>query len=88
MSRNNLPDALARWRERGNTELERKRIEQSFCVLKADIAANDYDLSIHRYKEVVHDEIEYATPAAILDELSVLEADIQKGIDDLKAMLS
>ncbi len=88
LSRNNLPDALARWRERDNTELERERIEQSFCVPKADIAANDYDLSINRYKEVVHDEIEHATPAAIIEELSMLEAHIQKGIDDLKAMLS
>ena len=85
---NNLPDALARWQERDNTELERERTEQSFCVPVADIAANDYDLSINRYKEVVHDEIEYPTPAAILDDVSMLEADIQNGIDDLKAMLS
>ena len=85
--KNNLPDALARWQERDNTELERERIEQSFCVCKADIAANDYDLSINRYKEVVHDEIEYPTPAAILDELGMLETDIQQGIDDLRAML-
>ncbi len=53
--RNNLPDALARWRERDDTELGRARNDQSFCVAKADIAANGYDLSLNRYKEIIHD---------------------------------
>jgi len=86
-AKNNLPDALARWYERHGTEMERARTEQSFCVPKAEIANADYDLSINRYQEVVYDEIEYAPPAEILDELSALEAEIQKGIDDLKVML-
>ena len=30
---------------------------------KADIVANGYDLSINRYKEIVHDEIEHRDPA-------------------------
>ena len=86
-AKNNLPDALARWRERHGRELDRARTEQSFCVPKAYIAANGYDLSINRYKEIVYDEIEYPPPAEILDELTALEEDIQKGIDDLKALL-
>ena len=69
-------------------ELDRARTDQSFCVPKADIAANDYDLSINRYKEIVYDEIEYPAPAEILDELTAIEEEIQKGIDDLKAMLT
>ena len=85
--KNNLPDALARWQERNGAELERARTEQSFCVPKADIAAAEYDLSINRYKEVVYDEIPYAPPAEILDELTALEEEIQEGIADLKAML-
>ena len=52
--KNNLPDVLARWRERDNAELNRGRTDQSFCVPKGDIEGNDYDLSINRYKEVVH----------------------------------
>ena len=48
--KNNLPDALARWRERDGTELERAPTEQSFCVPKAEIAASGYDLSCNRYK--------------------------------------
>jgi type I restriction enzyme M protein len=86
-AKNNLPDALARWRERDGSELQRTRTDQSFCVPKADIVANGYDLSINRYKELVREEIEYPVPAAILDELSVLEGEIQKGLAELKAML-
>ena len=84
---NNLPDALARWQARNGAELERAPIEQSFCVPKADIAANDYDLSINRYKEIVCDEIDYASPAAIIDELEALEEEIQSGLDELRAVL-
>jgi type I restriction enzyme M protein len=87
-AKNNLPDALARWRERDGSEADRARTDQSFCVPKADIAANDYDLSINRYKEIVYDEIEYQAPSEILDDLTALEEEIQKGIDNLKAMLS
>ncbi|MEM8621306.1 MAG: class I SAM-dependent DNA methyltransferase [Actinomycetota bacterium] len=84
---NNLPDALARWRERNDTELDRARTDQSFCVPKSDIAGNGYDLSINRYQEIVYDEIEYPLPAEILGEITAIEAEIVKGIDDLKAML-
>ena len=86
-AKNNLPDTLARWNRRNGTELDRARTDQSFCVPKADIAANDYDLSINRYKEIVYEEIDYPAPTEILDELTALEEEIQTGIDDLKAML-
>ena len=86
-AKNNLPDALARWQQRNESELERARTEQSFCVPKNDIAANDYDLSINRYKEIIYDEIEYPPPSEILDELIALEEEIQQGINNLKAML-
>jgi type I restriction enzyme M protein len=86
-AKNNLPDALARWQDRDGAERSRGRTEQSFCVPKAEIAANDYDLSINRYKEVVHDEVEHKSPQAILAELSALEAEIQQGLSELKAML-
>jgi type I restriction enzyme M protein len=86
-AKNNLPDVLARWRDRDGAERKRARSDQSFCVPKADIVANDYDLSINRYKETIHEEIEYESPQAILDDLAVLEGEIQQGILDLKAML-
>jgi len=87
-AKNNLPDVLSRWRDRGTGEFDRERTDQSFCVPKREIVANDYDLSINRYRDIVQNEIEYASPLKILDELAELEEEIQKGIDDLKAMLT
>ena len=86
-AKNNIPEALSRWKKRDGTELKRARTEQSFCVPRADIAAADHDLSINRYKEVVYDEIDYLRPTEILDQLAALEAEIHKGIEDLKSML-
>ncbi|HUP70051.1 MAG TPA: class I SAM-dependent DNA methyltransferase [Acidimicrobiales bacterium] len=85
--KNNLPDALARWQERDGTELDRSRTEQSFCVPRADIVAKGYDLSINRYKGLVHDDIEHRDPREILKELAILEDEIRQGIVDLEAML-
>ena len=83
---NNLPDVLARWRNR-KAEKKRKRADQSFLVPKADIVANSYDLSVNRYKEVVYEEVDYDAPAVILSELAAMERDIQLGIEELQGML-
>ena len=48
--------------------------------------ANDCCLSIRRCKEVVCDAIEHAAPREIPDDLTALEVEIQKGLDDLMAM--
>jgi type I restriction enzyme M protein len=84
---NNLPDILARWQNRA-AERECGRTDQSFLVPKAEIMANDYDLSINRYKQVVYAETSYAPPLQILDELAKLEAEIQQGVDELRGMLA
>ena len=86
-ARNNLPDVLARWAERNGAERERPRTAQSFCVPKADIAAQGYDLSLNRYKEVVHEAVEHRPPKEILAELAKLEEEIQRGMKELEGML-
>jgi type I restriction enzyme M protein len=86
--KNNLPDVLARWRHREDDELKRERTEQSFAVPKADIAAQDYDLSLNRYKEIVHEEIETRAPLDIIADLERLDGQIAKGTTELRGMLS
>jgi type I restriction enzyme M protein len=86
-SKNNLPDVLARWVQRAGTEQQRPRTAQSFCVPKADIAANGYDLSINRYKEVVHAQVQHRVPSEILAELAKLEEEIATGMKALEGML-
>jgi type I restriction enzyme M protein len=86
--RNNLPDALARWSARNWSERDRARTEQSFCVAKADIVAEGYDLSINRYREIVYDEGDHRTPLEILDELERIEDEIRAGIEHLKGTVA
>jgi type I restriction enzyme M protein len=84
---NNLPDVLARWTKRADTERERPRSAQSFCVPRAEIAAQGYDLSINRYKELVTEAPDHRRPKEILAELTQLEVEIQRAMSELEAML-
>ena len=86
-AKNNLPDLLARWGRRDGAERKNPRTAQSFCVPKADIAAQGYDLSLNRYKEVVHEEVAHRPPGEILKALAQLEAEIQQGMKELEGML-
>lgn len=86
-AKNNLPDILTRWGQRDTQERQRPRTAQSFCVPKSDLVAQGYDLSMNRYKEVVHEEVEHRSPKEILDELLKAEADIQRQIGELQELL-
>ena len=84
--KSDLPDILKRWQNRA-AETKRARTDQSFLVPKADIAANDYDLSLNRYKEVVHEVVEHDSPKEILTRLAKLEDEIAKGRKELEGLL-
>lgn len=89
-AKNNLPDILSRWAGRDGSpwrEQKSPRTAQSFCVPKADIAAENYDLSLNRYKEVVHEEIEHRPPADILADLAKLEIEIEQDMAKLKGLI-
>jgi type I restriction enzyme M protein len=85
---NDLPEVATRWSGRDTTERDRTRTEQSFTVPKEEIAAQSYDLSLNRYKEIVHDDVEHRDPLDIIADLEQLEAEITTGLAELKAMLS
>lgn len=82
-----LPLPLGEGRGEGSPESTRPRTAQSFLVPKADIAANHYDLSLNRYKEVVHEQVQHRAPAEILAELARLEDEIAAGTKALAEML-
>jgi type I restriction enzyme M protein len=88
MEKNNLPDVLARWGEREGSERDHPRTARSFCVGREEIEAAGYDLSINRYKEVEHDEVDQDAPEKIIAELRGLEAEIAKGLTRLEEMLA
>jgi type I restriction enzyme M protein len=86
-AKNNLPDILSRWLQRDGKERKRPRTAHSFCVPKADIVTQGYDLSINRYKEVVHENVHHRAPKEILADLAKLETEIQHGMKELMGML-
>jgi type I restriction enzyme M protein len=87
-AKNNLPDVLTRWHERRDaSERRRARTEQSFCVPVEEIRSQGYDLSLNRYKEIVHEEVAHRDPLEILADLEQIEAEIQAGMSELKRVL-
>ena len=84
--KSDLPDILQRWKNR-EAEADRARTDQSFLVPKSEIAENDYDLSINRYKEVAYEAVEYDPPKVILERLATLEDEIRRGREELEGML-
>jgi len=89
-AKNNLPDCLAQWRAYSKTQdatVFSDRTQQAFLVPTSEIAANKYDLSINRYKEVVYEEEKYDPPKDILKRMKALEKEIMREMDELEEML-
>jgi len=83
---NDIPDILARYHNLAD-EAARQRTDQSFLVPFDEIKLNDWDLSINRYKEIVYDEIEYAPPAEIIQDIETLDKERTEALNVLKEML-
>ena len=63
------------------------RTQKHFVVPVSEIVGNGYDLSINRYKEVVHEVVEYEAPGVIIGRLREIEREIAKGLDELEGLL-
>lgn len=83
---NDIPDLMERFKKR-DEEMDRKRTDKSFMVPKKDIIAEDYDLSINKYKEVEYIPVEYPPTEEIMDRIMELDAQAAKELQELKAML-
>lgn len=83
---NDILDIVARFHDREG-ERERKRTEQSFFVPKSEIEANDYDLSINKYKEIEYVPVEYPPTSEILANIKALQAEIDADMAQLERML-
>jgi len=83
---NDIPDIITRFHNLEG-EADRKPTEQSFFVEKSAIAANEYDLSINLYKEIVYEKVEYDAPAVIMDRLDKLNLDIAAKMEELRGLI-
>ena len=73
--------------ESPNPELAHPRTSQSFCVPKTELAANNYDLSLNRYREIAPQEPIYLSPHQLLAELAKLEREIQHELKALEELV-
>lgn len=87
ISDNDIPDIISRYNNLA-AEADRKRTDQSFFVPVEDIVANDYDLSINKYKEVVYEKVEYEPTDVIMGKIEAIEAEIQSEVAELKKLLN
>ena len=87
LAKNNLPDLLARFRNRTTTEPGRARTEQSFTVGIDDIRATDYELSMNRYKEIVFEDEDTRAPKDILNEITQLDGEIADALSTISGLL-
>lgn len=83
---NDIPDIIERFKNL-DKEVDRERTDKSFMVPKQEIADNDYDLSINKYKEVVYEKVEYPPTAEIMANIREIEMEIGKEMDELEKLL-
>ena len=86
IAENDIPDVVNRFHNLAD-EANRSRKEQSFMVSVDEIRANDYDLSINKYKEVEREKVTYEPVNDILSRLKANEADYLSGYNALMEML-
>jgi type I restriction enzyme M protein len=82
---NDIPDIISRFQNL-DAEKERSRKDQSFLVPKADIVANDYDLSINKYKEVERVKVKYEDPEIVLSRLEDLQSQVAEAMEEYKTL--
>lgn len=86
VTENDIPDIIERFHHL-DQESDRKRTEQSFFVPKQEIADNDYDLSINKYKTVEYVVEKYLSTDEIMTKIENIEQEIILGLAELRAML-
>ena len=83
---NDIPDVIARYSDL-KAEENRTRKDKSFLVPVDEIRANDYDLSINKYKEVERVKVEYEQPEVIMSRIKTLEKEITEALSELDKMM-
>lgn len=63
------------------------RTSQSFLVPFEEIKANDWDLSVNRYKEMEYEEVKYDSPSDIIGQIERLDKERAKALSQLKELL-
>ncbi|MCM1315978.1 MAG: type I restriction-modification system subunit M [Alistipes senegalensis] len=87
VAENDIPDIISRFHN-PDGEKNRDRTEQSFFVSKQEIADNDYDLSINKYKKTEYVAVEYPPTSEIMAELDGLYKEMGNVLKNLEELLN
>jgi type I restriction enzyme M protein len=76
-----IPDILEKFRK--------EKLESTQCVIVSisEIKKNDYNLSFSRYKQADRDETQYEEPVVLIENISRLEQEIARELEELKARI-
>lgn len=83
IEQNDIPDIIERFKNR-QKEKPTDRKKKCFFVPIAEIRANNYDLSLSKYKEIEYEEVKYEKPEVIKKKILELEQKIIKNLEELK----
>ena len=83
VAENDIPDIIKRFKNL-EAEKSRSRKDQSFIVPVEEIRANDYDLSINKYKEVEKVKVEYEDPSVVLGRIEGLQSEINAAFAEFR----
>ena len=84
VTENDIPDIEARYKNLAAEE-KRTRKDQSFLVPVDEIRANDYVLSMNKYKEIERQKVEYEPSEVILDRIEKTEEQIVAALKEFRA---
>lgn len=84
VAENDIPDIEARYKNLAAEE-KRTRKDQSFLVSVDEIRANDYVLSMNKYKEIEREKVEYEPSEVILGRIEKTEEEILAAIKEFRS---
>ena len=83
VAENDIPDVIARF-ENLEVEEARSRKDQSFLVPVDESRANNYVLSINKYKEIERENVEYEPANVILSRIEKTEEEITMALKEFR----
>ena len=81
-----LPDIRKQWVARENVKGSDRKAKHFFVPL-GEIEANNFDLSIARYRESEYEETQFDSPDEIMKRLRSLDGEIRRDMDELELLL-
>ena len=78
-----IPDIIQKFRGREKEKFEDRKAK-CFYVPIEEIKANEYDLSISKYREIEHEEVKYEKPEKIKKRIFELEEEIIKRLKEIE----